>query len=487
MSISSALSNALSGLTVASRSADIVSSNIANAMTDGYGVRSLDTASRIIGNSGAGARILGVTRHEDTVLVGQRRHAEAELASTETRRGFLGRLETLIGTPDQPGSLSARSAWFEAALIEAANTPQSPAHLTSAVDAARALSGQVNTISDGIQAERLWADGEIGRQVDRVNATLSQLADLNVRIRQGQGGGRDVSSLLDAQAKLVDVVAPIIPLQTRRDTTGALQIYSQDGQALLDGRPAVLGFTPVSAMAPGSSLQDGTLGGLTLNGRALTVSGQSAALQGGDLAALFALRDNDAVAAQSRIDAVALDLTQRFDRAGLDTTLAPGAAGVFTDAGQKADPALATGLAGRLRINASLLPEEGGAAWRLRDGLGASVEGAPGNSALLLELVGAMAVTQVTPTPAFPNAARSFAALVSDHLTQTARERQSAEIDQTHIALRHGALQQEELAQGVDTDAEMQNLLRIEQAYAANARVIAAVEDMLDRLMELGR
>ena len=58
MSISSALSNALSGLTVASRAADVVSSNIANAMTDGYGVRSLAIGARIVGDSGTGARIL---------------------------------------------------------------------------------------------------------------------------------------------------------------------------------------------------------------------------------------------------------------------------------------------------------------------------------------------------------------------------------------------------------------------------------------------
>jgi len=41
MSITSALSNALSGLTVASRGAQVVSSNVANALTDGYGVREL--------------------------------------------------------------------------------------------------------------------------------------------------------------------------------------------------------------------------------------------------------------------------------------------------------------------------------------------------------------------------------------------------------------------------------------------------------------
>ena len=39
MSISASLSSALSGLTAASRRAEVVASNVANAMTEGYGRR----------------------------------------------------------------------------------------------------------------------------------------------------------------------------------------------------------------------------------------------------------------------------------------------------------------------------------------------------------------------------------------------------------------------------------------------------------------
>jgi flagellar hook-associated protein 1 FlgK len=92
MSISSALSNALSGLTVTSRAADIVSSNIANAMTDGYGVRSLEVAARTLGTAAAGARVAGVTRHEDAALIGQRRQTGADLAFHATQGDFLARL-----------------------------------------------------------------------------------------------------------------------------------------------------------------------------------------------------------------------------------------------------------------------------------------------------------------------------------------------------------------------------------------------------------
>jgi flagellar hook-associated protein 1 FlgK len=250
MSISSALSNALSGLTVASRAADIVSANIANAMTEGYGARALSVNARSVGQAGAGAWIGGVTRHEDAVLTGQRRLAAAELAHDANRAAAFARIETQFGTPDRAGSLTARIAGFEAALVAAANAPQDTTRLAGLLDAATAMTETINGISDGIQAMRLEADGEIARRVHELNETLAELARLNNAIRQENGGGRDVSALLDAQARLVDKIAPTIPLQLRRDAMGALQLYSTDGQTLLDGRAAIFGFDPVTVMTP---------------------------------------------------------------------------------------------------------------------------------------------------------------------------------------------------------------------------------------------
>ena len=68
MSISGTLSSALSGLTAASKAAEIVSSNIANATTPGYGRRTLQTTSRVVGTSGQGVLITGVSREVNLPL-----------------------------------------------------------------------------------------------------------------------------------------------------------------------------------------------------------------------------------------------------------------------------------------------------------------------------------------------------------------------------------------------------------------------------------
>ena len=84
MSISGSFSSALSGLTAAARAAEIVSSNIANAMTDGYGRRELTLSARVIGGTGQGVMVGGVTRRSDPVVIGDRRLADAASGARDT-------------------------------------------------------------------------------------------------------------------------------------------------------------------------------------------------------------------------------------------------------------------------------------------------------------------------------------------------------------------------------------------------------------------
>ena len=50
----------------------------------------------------------------------------------------------------------------------------------------------------------------------------------------------------------------------------------------------------------------------------------------------------------------------------------------------------------------------------------------------------------------------------------------------------HTMLQEAEQSEnGVDIDSQMQDLILIEQAYAANARVIEIASQMINRLMEI--
>lgn len=486
MSVTSALSGALSGLSAASRQAEILSSNVANATTPGYARRQVGLSAAVLAGAGQGVQVLGVTRDLDRQLLGERRLAQAGGGDRDVRAEFLQRVEQTFGTPDSAGSLSARLAAFDQALVEAAGRPESQTRLSSIANTAKSLMQGFAAATADIQAARSTADRRIADEVGRLNATLAQLQDLNVDLRSFTGAGRDVSALLDERQRLIDQISAIVPIREVPRDLNQIALFTSGGASLLEGSASVIGFAATRTITPEMTQALGGLSGITINGQPFATAGSASPILGGSLGGLFALRDDLAVAAQGRLDAVARDLVERFSAAGLDPTLAPGAPGLFTDAGGVLVPANETGLAGRLVLNAAADPALGGALFRLRDGLGAPVEGPPGNGTLLAALQAALSGARPLASTGFTAGNRSFAALTGDLLSDASARRLSAQSEQGFSAARLTALTDLEAQNGIDTDQEMQALLVIEKNYAANAKVIQTVADMIDTLIRLG-
>ena len=483
MSITGTLSSALSGLTTAARAAEVVSSNIANAMTEGYGRRELQTVSRSIGSTGQGVQVTGISRQSDPILLGDRRMAAAGSAARDSAASFLKRLEGVLGTPDTATSLGGRIAAFDTALIEASSRPESEARLSRVAETAKALAGHLAAASNDIQTARGQADDRIETEVAHLNTALSRIADLNGQIRTNFGIGRDASALVDQRQQVIDSIAGIIPLREVPRGNGQIALFTTGGAVLLDGAAAELGFAPVGVIIPGMTQTSGALSGLTINGRSVSTSADGSLISGGSLAGNFALRDDLAPQAQSRLDAVARDLIDRFADPAVDITRAPGSAGLFTDAGAAFVPANETGLAQRLRINAAADPAQGGALWRLRDGLGALTPGPAGDARLLKDLQSALTDPRSPASGGFMAGSRSHATLAADMVSGVAQARLNAEGEASFASAKLDTLREMELQAGVDTDHEMQSLLLIEQAYAANAKVMSTVDDMIQTLL----
>jgi flagellar hook-associated protein 1 FlgK len=428
-------------------------------------------------------QVLGVTRDVDRHLLGERRLAQAGGGDRDIRAEFLKRVEQAMGTADNPSSLAARLAAFDQALVEAAGRPESLARLNGIATTATSLMAGLAAATTDIQSARASADRRIGEEVGKLNSTLQQLHDLNVDLRSFTGAGRDISALLDERQRLVDQIAAIVPVREVPRDLNQIALFTTGGAPLLEGSAAVIGFTPVHTITPDMTQALGGLSGLTINGRPFDTAGSASPILGGTLGALFAVRDDLAVTAQGKLDAAARDLVERFE--GLDPTLAPGAAGLFTDAGTAFNPLNEIGLAGRLRLNAAADPVSGGALFRLRDGLGAATEGPPGNGTLLSALHAALTGSRPLSSTGFAAGNRSFATLASDILSDASALRLSAQSEQSFTAARLTALTDLEAQNGIDTDQEMQDLLVIEKNYAANAKVIQAVADMIDTLIRL--
>lgn len=484
MSITSALNNAVSGLTASSRMAEVISSNTANAMTEGYARRELSLSSETLGGNGGGVRINGVVRMVNESLLQDKRLADAAAGNSALRTEFLDRFEQNIGDPEEEDSLGWALSGLDTALLEAASTPDSTARLNAAVQAAQTVVDKVNALSQDVQSQRLIADQSVGKQVERLNDALQQIELLNRTITTQVSIGRDAAGLMDERQALVESISEIVPVRVIQRDNNQIALFSANGATLLDGSAVTVGFTAAGVMSADMSLASGTLSGLTINGRPVSAS-DSGALGGGTLGAALAIRDELAPLAQQKLDAVARNLIERFEDPAVDDTLAVGDAGLFTDFGNALNPATEVGLAGRLRLNAAVDPSEGGAVWRLRDGIGAATEGAVGDGRRLNALVAALSEQSAPSSGDFGATLRSASGLVSDLLSFASSSRQSAELSESYASARQEALTELVLGEGVDTDYEMQALLVVERSYAANAKVIQTIDAMMQELLEL--
>ena len=117
MSITGALNNATSGLSVSARLADTISNNVANALTEGYGRRTTEVTSLSLGGYGSGARVTATTRAESQFLTATRRTADASVGATQVRSDAYDRMMAAMGEAGADNALSTLATGLETALM----------------------------------------------------------------------------------------------------------------------------------------------------------------------------------------------------------------------------------------------------------------------------------------------------------------------------------------------------------------------------------
>ncbi len=481
MSLSHSLSNALSGLVAVSRRAEVTSSNIANATTEGYARREVLLSSSSVGERGAGVKVLGIDRIVNQSILSDRRLADADVAGDENTSRMLQRLEMVTGSADSEMSLAAKIAALENALVTAGSDPSSDIRLGAVLGRLKDVTNTLSTQSDRIQALRVEADGDIAQQVDMLNTTLGQVAKINRDITRARTVGADATALLDQRQVAIDKIAKILPIREFQRQGGQIGLTTTSGLVLLDGKPAELGFERTQVITADMTRETGGLSGLTLNGAPLTEH-QFERISTGSLSAAFALRDTTLTNAQRGLDEVAQDLINRFQNNTIDPTLTPATAGLLTDQDNYSDGSDIEGLAQRIAVNTAVDPDKGGEIWRLRDGIGSISEGPVGDTKQIDRWLKALSEGRPLASGGVARSAVAHAGAIRDLI---GTERVNAEDRLSFSTARWTALRDAEMADGVDTDAELQELLQIEQAYAANARVMQTVETLMRKLMEL--
>ena len=485
MSIARALSNAVSGLTATARGTETVASNLANAMTPGYAKRELALSVQSLGGGGGGVRIDGVTRAVNASVLAESRLATSSRAEANIRLDFQSAMEKVVGLPGEGSGLSSVLSEFRTALQSAGARPDDDIRLAQVAVTADRLASRLNAASSAVQKARQTADEAIAADVATLNASLERIAFLNRRISILESDGSDSSGLIDERSVVIDQISTIVPVQEVARDAGKVALFTAEGAVLLDGtKPTRFTFSAAGQFTADSSVGSGSVMRLAQNGKELTAS-QMRLFAGGSLSANFAVRDDLAPQLQDELDQLAFDLHQRLADSATDPSITPMDPGLFTDEGLRADFSNVTGLAARLRLNASMNPDAGGDLWRIRSGAGATTSASVGDARYLNALSAALEkVTSAAPTSGFDGNA-SFASRLATIESRVATRRVNAESDASVRNSRAETIASRLMADGVDSDSEMQRLLQYEQAYAANARVIQAIDEMIDQILRM--
>lgn len=481
MSLSVALQNAYSGLRVNTTRIEIASSNIANELTPNYARREVELSDA----RGGGVTVAAVTRAEAPALTDDRRNGDSDVGAADVAAETATTLSRTIGDPDDAGSLFSRYQAFEDSLRELSGDPAASYLQSAAVDAAQDVADGLNEAADRVLDERTRLDGAIGDAVDRVNVLLGEVERYNAEIKRGIALLSDTTELDSARSAVVNELSEYVGLQAIPQDDGGLLLLTSTGFVLVDDFAVTLDFNAVGAVTAAMDLDGAAPNGISdlrINGQDVTPgSAPQQVITNGRLSALFDARDRTTVTAQNQLDALARDLIARFDNTlspGVEPAIAAGDPGLFSVAfGAAADP----GVASQISLNPLVAADQ----TELRDGIGV-VGAVSGDNTHVLALLDAFTAAETPPAGSNVVGSHGATSLLAQIVAQTSARAQDADETQAlRTARRDTLLSAETAVIGVDTDKELQDVLLIQNAYAANAQVIQAVDRMLQEILEL--
>jgi flagellar hook-associated protein 1 len=457
------LATAYSGLAAARAGIDVTGQNIANAGTTGYTRQRVSQSSIPAAQTGfmrgtaalagQGVSVDGIARLASLTLDTGVRVASGSSAYADARAAALSALETGLNEPGDDGLASKLDA-FWSSWSELSTHPDDPGAASAVIGAAKTVASALASGSNAIDAQWSSVRGTVDGQVQQLNSAASQVADLNGRIRTALASGGNANELMDQRDQLTEQIASLAGGTVRQNTDGTVDV-------LIGGNAIVQGTDARSvALGGGQRLADGAAVTLTwTSGTAGAVSLSGGSI-GGNLSLLAPVTANGTggalAEASASYDQVATKLATAVNAVHATGTTPTGATGApfFS---------LAAGV-----------PAAQGLGVVPTDGSGLATRNAAG------ELDDSFADALSRLGTASDGADRSWATFVAG--VGTASRSASSESTLTGLALTNARTQQQSSA-GVDLDEENVNLLSYQHAYQGAARVLTAVDEMLDTII----
>ncbi len=435
-----------SGLNASRRSLELTAQNIANAANPDYSRRTLTQGELVmtgsIGTNAAdslgGVRPGVIERAESGLVQRQARDASSALAAAETEFLALREAESALET----SGVFTGLVDYEAALTRLQNNPLEPALRLSALEAARKMAGNFR-IADGTLANaRNLVQAEASAETLTVNELAQELAAINADLVGAREGTAGRAALLDARDKALRGLAQEFGIQPTINANGTADV--------------TLSGTPPVALVMGGAAQSVAVS-FAADGTATFAVGATSFVPAGGAMAGRASALAEMAGLQTDLDALAMSAISVSNTAQANGAAADGTPGQPLFSG--------TGAGNIDMVLASA------------DGLATAPAGAPAGSrdtANLVALIAALA------SPTGPAAG-------ADTLLLGLSSRVSAlETRADGLAVVSASAEAELLREtGVDLDTEAANLVRLQQAFEANSRVIQVAAELFDTILGL--
>lgn len=437
------LSIARSGAQAARVALDVTAQNIANASSEGYVRRSVRleevASSGGVGRAGdvslSGVRLDRVVRNADHFRQAEVRRTSGDAARADAEVAGLQNVESAL----EQTSVHPAIVQFEATLQQLLTDPTEPGLRAAVVEDTRTLARTFNIASSSLDAAGEGIRFQASDSVAKINLFAGELARVNINLTRAADASSDQTALLDQRDLLLQQISEHIDIATTiaADETVEVRLGGASGPQLVSGG-AANGFVMTTAA-------DGTVS-FALAGTA--VAPLSGSLTGRSQA-LLKLAEG-----KSELDAIALSI--------IATVNAAQTGGVALD-GSPGQPMLSGTGAGDMALAfddvALIATAPAGAGANSRD---------PGN-------LDALRILLAAADPA----ARMDALLFDISSTVSSRGVTREALD----AIAGNALVALQAQAGVDLDNEAISLLRFQQAFQANGRVIQVASDIFDTLL----
>ncbi len=504
MGLDAALSIAAGGLANVNAQIALVSQNVANIATPGYAAEISTQQAATADGQPMGVHTGPATRQINDALQASVLHQNASVAGLQTTQTALSAIDSVLGTPGQNtdiGSLAGAVANQFSTLL---TDPSSPTQQGAVVSVATTLATGINTLSSAYTTQRQAAQDDLGSTVGTLNATLASIGKLSDTIISLQTSGQSTADIENQRDAAVQTLSSLVDIKTIEQPNGDLSLFTTSGLSL-PTRGATNPFSIAGGNAqPGSYYPGGGLPGIIVGGTDVTGN-----LNGGQIGADLTLRDQTLPNDQAQLDEFASGVSNRFAAQGL--TLFTDPAGNIPSGGGTPVQAGYVGYASTIQVNPAVIASPS----LVRDGnisiagssTGASsftpnpTSGPAGFTDLISRVInftfGSQAQSGVAQ-PAFNStglgasgtlaapfsSSTSLSGYATNMVASQAQQSAAATTSlTTEQALQSSLTAKVSATSGVNMDAELSLMITLQNAYAANAKIMTAAQSMFTQLL----